>query len=347
MKKISFLVAVVMVLTLLVSGCGGGSQADKPKSGDTAPKAPEQIVAKFSHVVSAETPKGKTIQYFAELVEKKSNGRIKVEVYPSGQLYGDKEEMEALVANNAQFIAPSSTKFVSLDPAFQIFDIMFLFPTEDSVAKFFKDPEGGQKLLKRLEAKGLVGLGFIPSGFKHWFNSKKPIHSPDDLKGMKWRAAAGGVLTEQYAAMGSTSVSIPFGEVYTALQLKTVDGSENSPANIFTQKYFEVQKYLTISNHGRFDYTVATSKKFMDSLPEDLRKVVKEAMDEAMDYGIKVNNEENEGYLEQIKATGKMEVNELTPQEREAFIKAVQPVWEKWSKVIGEDIFQRAIDSSK
>lgn len=343
MKKIAFFLVTVIALGLLVSGCGG---KDNAKPSDSQ-KQPEQIVAKFTHVVSADTPKGKTIQYFADLVEKKSNGRIKVEVFPSGQLYGDNEEMEALVSNNCQFIAPSSTKLVSIDPAFQIFDIMFLFPTEDSVAKFFKDPEGGQKMLKRLENKGMVGLGFIPSGFKQWFNSKNPIHTPADLKGVKFRAAAGGVLTEQYSALGTTSVSIPFNEVYTALQLKTVDGSENSPANIYSQKYYEVQKYLTISNHGRFDYTVVTNKKFMDSLPEDLKKVVRDSMNEAMDFGIKLTKEADADYMAKIKGTGKMEVNEMTSQEREAFIKGVQPVWEKWRKVIGEDVFQRSLESSK
>jgi len=347
MKKFSvFFIAMIFSLALIVSGCGGGGQTQDESNGD-AQNQPEQIVAKFTHVVSAETPKGKTIQYFADLVEEKSDGRMKIEVFPSGQLYGDNEEMEAVAANNVQFIAPSSTKIVSIDPAFQIYDIMFLFPNEESLGTFFKDPEGGQKMLSRLESKGLVGLGFIPSGFKIWFNSKRPIHTPSDLEGLKFRAAAGGVLTEQYAALGSSSVSIPFGEVYTALQLGTVDGSENSPANIFTQKYYEVQKYLTISNHGRFDYTVVSNTKFMDGLPEDLRGIVKESMNEAMDYGIKINKEENEKYLEQIIATGKMEVNELTPEEREAFVQGVQPVWEKWRSVIGEDVFQRALEAGK
>lgn len=346
-KSKAILIGMILVaLVVCLSGCGGAEKASDAGT-SSGPEQQEQIVAKFTHVVSAETPKGKTIQHFADLVEQKSNGRLKVEVFPSGQLYGDNEEMEALVANNCQFIAPSSTKYVSLDPAFQIYDIMFLFPTEDAMGKFFKDPEGGQKLLKRLESKGLVGLGFIPSGFKHWFNSKHPIHSPADLKGVKWRAAAGGVLTEQYAALGSTSVSIPFGEVYTALQLKTVDGSENSPSNIFTQKYFEVQPYLTISNHGRFDYTVSTNKKFMDSLPEDLKNIVQESMNEAMDFALNLVKAEDEKYIEQITATGKMQINELTPEEREAFIQGIMPVWEKWRGVIGEDVFQRALEAGK
>lgn len=341
MKKVSSIFVISLVIfSLLLTGCGS-SQPSSDSSGQ------KQIVAKLSHVVSPDTPKGKTLLYFADQVNKNSKGRIKIDIFPSGQLYGDNEEMEAVTANNVQFIAPSSTKIVSLNPAFQIFDVMFLFHSEEAVNKFFKDPQGGQAMLKQLDPKGLVGLGFIPSGFKSWYNSKKPIHTPADMQGVKWRAAAGGVLTQQYAAMGSSSVSIPFGEVYTALQLKTVDGSENSFSNIYTQKFFEVQKYLTISNHGRFDYTVVSNKKFMDSLPADLQKIVRDSMHEAEDYATKIVKDEEKGYMDKTIATGKMEVNTLTPQETEAFVKAVQPVWEKWKTIIGADIFQRAIDSNK
>jgi C4-dicarboxylate-binding protein DctP len=332
---------VLLSLSLIVSGCGSSAPAQNSDSGN------QTITAKFSHVVTAETPKGRAIQYFADKVSEKSNGRLKIDIFPSSQLYGDAEEMEAVIANNVQFIAPSSTKVVSLDPGFQIFDLMFLFPTEESVSKFFKDPEGGQKMLSRLESKGLVGLGFIPSGFKQWFNSKKPINTPADLNGIKWRAAAGGILTDQYKDMGSVSVSIPFGEVYSALQLKTVDGSENSYANIYTQNFFEVCKYLTVSDHGRFDYSVIANKEFMDRLPADLQALVKSCWIEAQDYAVTIVSAEEQNYKDNIIASGKCEMNTLTTEQREAFIEAVQPSWEKWKSKIGEDIFERALASSK
>ncbi|MDL2280527.1 DctP family TRAP transporter solute-binding subunit [Selenomonadales bacterium OttesenSCG-928-I06] len=330
---------LIISLSLILSGCGGDKAVTTKSDGP--------IIAKFTHVVAAETPKGKAIQYFATELEKRSNGRIKVEVYPSSQLYGDADEMEALVANNCQFIAPSSTKVVSLDPGFQIFDLMFLFPTEESVIKFFNDPEGGQKMLSRLEKKGLVGIGFIPSGFKQWFNSKKPIVTPADMSGVKWRAAAGGILTEQYTNMGSTSVSIPFGEVYSALQLKTVDGSENSWANIYSQKFFEVCQYITVSDHGRFDYSVISNKKFMDSLPEDLRALVKSTWRDSQDYAARIVKEEEENFKKQVLSSDKVKVVTLTPEQREAFKKSIEPTWNNWKSKIGEDIFERALAASE
>ena len=340
-SKLWLVLILILSVTFVFAGCGGGG-GDKAATTDKGP-----IVAKFTHVVAAETTKGRIIQYFADTVAKKSNGRMKIDVFASGQLYGDAEEMEALVANNAQFIAPSSTKVVALDPGFQIFDLMFLFPTEDSVAKFFKDPKGGKQMMARLENKGLVGIGFLPSGFKQWYNSKHPINSVADMKGVKFRAAAGGILTEQYAAMGSSSVSIPFGEVYSALQLKTVDGSENNWANIFSQNYFEVGPYITYSDHGRFDYSVLSNKKFMDSLPADLRKIVEDSWMEAQDYGVSIIVKEEEDFKNKIIATGKVTINKLTPEQRAEFKKAVEPVWDKWRSKIGEDIFERALESGK
>ncbi|MDN5346899.1 MAG: C4-dicarboxylate-binding protein DctP [Clostridia bacterium] len=353
-SKIRFLVPIILISFLLAACGGGGGQKGQPQAGgkpeekkqEQAAKT-QQIVAKFPHVVAPDTPKGKAISLFAKRVEEKTQGKMKVEVFPSSQLYGDAEEMEALLAGNCHFIAPSSTKVVQLNPSFQIFDVPFLFDSEEAVKIFWNDPNGGQAMQKKLEPKGLMGLGFLCSGFKQLFSSRRPLLTPEDCKGLKFRAAAGGILTEQFQALGATSVSIPFGEVYTALQQKTVDGSENNLANIYTQKFYEVCPYLTITNHGRFDYSIITNKKWFEGLPADVQNAVREAAREAQEFSQQEQIRQDNEYLEKIKQSGKVQVFELTPEQRAAFRKAEEAYYPKWEERIGKDLFDAAREANE
>ncbi|WP_245570801.1 TRAP transporter substrate-binding protein [Carboxydothermus ferrireducens] len=327
-----FIAVLVLFLVFALVACGSKQEGEKKT---------EPIVIKFSHVVAETTPKGQAALKFKELAEQKTGGKVKVEVYPSSQLFGDKEELEALIANNVQFIAPSVTKLVGLNPQFQIVDIPFLFKSEEAALKFYQGP-AGQKLLKSLEDKGIIGLAWWPNGAKHFTNSKRPLRRPEDFKGLKFRTQSGGVLEEQFKLLGAGSQTIPFGEVYTALQNKTVDGQENTFNNIDTQKYAEVQKYLTVSGHGRLDYVVLTNKTFWDSLPEDIKKALEEALAEATEYEIKLSTELNQKSMENLKKSGKLEFYYLTPQDREAFIKVFEPLYKKYEPIIGKDIMDAA-----
>ncbi len=338
MKKVWQILLVGLLtlgLALTASGCG----EEKKSAQGTGEKGP--IVVKFSHVVAESTPKGQAALKFKELLETKSNGEFKVEVYPSSQLYGDKEELEALRANNVQLIAPSATKLVGFNPAFQLVDMPFLFASDQAAYKFY-DGEYGQKLLRSLESQGMLGLAWWPNGSKHFTNSKRPLKRPEDFKGLKFRTQSGGVLDEQFKALGAGSQTLAFGEVYVALQNGTVDGQENTFNNIETQKYAEVQKYMTVSGHGRIDYVVLTNTTFWNSLTDEQKKLFVECMKEATDFERQLADELNQKSFENLKNSGKLQIYTLTEEDRKAFVEAMKPVYDKYTDKIGKEYIEAA-----
>lgn len=332
-----WMATLAAVLALAAAGCGSPA-SNGTGQGDA--NSGEPIVIKFSHVTTPDSPKGQAAEKFKELAEQKTNGRVKVEVFPSGQLYGDKEELEALQAGNVQMIAPSVTKLVGLNPAFQIVDMPFLFNSREAVLKFW-DGELGQKLMKSLEPHGILGLAMWENGFKQFTNSKRPLKRPEDFKGLKFRTQAGKVLEAQFKALGAGAATIPFNETYVALQQGTVDGQENTFNNIDTQRYAEVQKYLTVSNHGRLDYVVLVNKSFWQGLPEDIRKALEEALKEATEFERQLAYELDQKSFENLKKAG-MEVYELTEEDKEAFRKALEPVYAEFADVIGKEFIDGA-----
>jgi C4-dicarboxylate-binding protein DctP len=329
------LAAFLSASLLTLAGCGSSQT-----SGNTSYTKENPLIVKFSHVTTAESPKGKAATKFAELLAEKTGGRVKVEVYPSSQLYGDKDELEALQAGNVHIIAPSATKLVGFNPSFQIVDMPFLFKNHDSVVKFW-DGELGKKLMNSLESKNMLGLAMWENGFKV-FTSNKPIAKPEDFKGQKFRTQAGKVLEAQFKALGAGAATIPFGETYTALQQGTVDGQENTWNNIDTQKYEEVQKYLLVSNHGRIDYIVLTNKKWYSSLPEDIKKAFDEAMAEATQYERQLAVELDKGSEEKLRKSGKFQIVELSEAERENFVKLMEPVYSEFEQTVGKEFIDGA-----
>ena len=228
------------------------------------------IVIKFSHVVATDTPKGQAAERFKQLAEKATNGRVKVEVYPNSQLYKDKEELEALQLGAVQMLAPSLAKFGPLGvKEFEAFDLPYIFPSKTALYNV-TEGEIGKGLLKKLESKGITGLAFWDNGFKV-MSANKPLHVPADFKGLKMRIQSSKVLDAQMRALGANPQVLAFSEVYQALQTGVVDGTENPPSNMYTQKMHEVQKYVTVSNHGYLGYAVIVNKKFWDGLPADIR----------------------------------------------------------------------------
>jgi len=334
--KLILCLLLLGALALALTGCGG--KDTKATGSDKA------LEIKFSHVVAEATPKGKAALKFKELVEKNSNGKIKVSVFPSSSLYGDKEELEQLKADNVQFIAPSVTKLVGFQPPFQLVDMPFLFKSDQAAYNFY-DSAMGQKLLKSLEPQGMLGLAWWPNGAKHFTNSKRPLKSPDDFKGLKFRTQSGGVLDAQFKALGSGSQTMAFAEVYTALNNKTVDGQENTFNNIDTQNYQDVQKYMTVSTHGRLDYVVLTNTKFWNGLSAENKKIIEDAMKESTKYERQLADEENAKSFEKLKNSGKMEIYTLTDEEKEKFVKALEPVYNDYSEKVGKDYIEAARNS--
>jgi C4-dicarboxylate-binding protein DctP len=299
--------------------------------------AADPIVIKFSHVVAPDTPKGKAAEKFKQLAEEKTKGAVKIEVFPNSTLYKDKEEMEALQMGAVQMLAPSLAKFGPLGvKEFEAFDLPYIFRNYDDLHKITQG-EVGAGLLAKLEAKGVKGLAYWDNGFKI-MSANKPLKTPDDFKGLKMRIQSSKVLESEMRALGANPQVMPFSETYQALQTGVVDGTENPPSNLYTQKMHEVQKNASITNHGYLGYAVIANKAFWDKLPEDVRKSLDEAMKESTDYANQIAKEENDKALEAVKASGKTEVYQPTEDEIKALQKALAPVHTEMADRIGKDL---------
>ena len=301
--------------------------------------AQQPIVIKFSHVVAADTPKGKVAEMFAKKASELTGGKVKVEVYANSTLYKDKEEMEALQLGAVQMLAPSLAKFGPLGvKEFEVFDLPFIFSSYDDLRKVTNGAVGKQ-LLSKLETKAIRGLASWDNGFKP-FSLNSPVKSPADLKGKKLRIQSSKVLEEQIRAVGGLPQVMAFSEVYQALQTGVVDGTENPISNLYTQKMHEVQKHLTITDHGYLGYAVIVNKKFWDGLPADIRKQLDEAMEQATRYANQIAKVENDSSLEAVKKSGKTTVYVPTKEERLAFKKAMVPVHQKMEGRVGKEVIQ-------
>ena len=301
--------------------------------------AQEPIVIKFSHVVANETPKGKGAEKFKELAEARTGGKVKVEVYPNSQLYKDKEELEALQLGAVQMLAPSLAKFGPLGvKEFEVFDLPYIFPSKETLGKVTQGPLG-QNLLKKLEPKGIMGLAYWDNGFKI-MSANRPLKTPADFKGLKMRIQSSKVLEAQMRALGALPQVMAFSEVYQAMQTGVVDGSENTPSNMYTQKHHEVQKHITMSDHGYIGYAVIVNKKFWDGLPADIRTQLDGAMKDATTYANQIAQKENDDAVAAMKASGKSEFHTLTDAERTAWRKAMLPVHEEMASRVGKDLIQ-------
>ncbi len=300
-----------------------------------AATAQQPIVIKFSHVVAPDTPKGKGAQRFKELAEERSKGRLKVEVYPNSQLYKDKEELEALQLGAVQMLAPSLAKFGPLGVReFEVFDLPFIFK---DTAAFTAVTNGkvGAELFAKLEPKGIKGLAYWDNGF-HIMTANKPLKTVADFKGMKMRIQSSKVLEAQMRALGAIPQQMAFSELYQALQTGVVDGAEQVPSNIYTQKLHEVQKFATVSYHGHLAYAVIINKKFYDGLPADLRAIVDSAMKDATEYANANSVKDNSDALEKIKASGKTTIYVPTAAEMNEWKKAVYPVHKEMESRVGK-----------
>ena len=305
----------------------------------TVAHAQQPIIVKFSHVVTDDTPKGKGALRFKELAEAKTKGRVKVEIYPNSQLYKDREELEALQLGAVQMLAPSVSKFGPLGVRkFEVFDMPYMFPNESSLEKVVEGPVGSG-LFKLLEPKGITGLAYWFNGFKE-FTANKPLKKVDDFRGLKIRIQSSKILEGEIKALGAIPQVMAFSEVYTALQQGVVDGEENTPSNKYTQKMHEVQKHMTMSDHGVVMYAVVVNKKFWDGLPPDIRKSLNEAMAESTKYVWHIAKQENDDALAKIKAAKTTEVYVLPPAEKAVWRKAMLPLYQEYEGVVGKDTLQ-------
>ncbi len=313
------------LLFALAAAVCAGAQAQAP------------IVIKFSHVVAVDTPKGQAALRFKELAEKATKGRVKVELYPNSQLYKDKEELEALQLGAVQMLAPSLAKFGPLGvKEFEVFDLPFIFPSKTALYNVTEGPIGAG-LLKKLEPKGITGLAYWDNGFKI-MSANRPLRAPADFKGLKMRIQSSKVLDAQMRTLGANPQVLAFSEVYQALQTGVVDGTENPPSNMYTQKMHEVQSHLTVSNHGYLGYAVIVNKKFWDGLPADIRASLTEAMKGATTFEKAIAQRDNDLAMDAIKKSGKTQIYPLSVKEQAEWRRVLLPVHKEMESRIGKDL---------
>ncbi len=309
------------------------------------PLQAQPLVIKYSHVVAEQTPKGQAAIKFKELAEKALPGKVEVQVFPNSQLFGDGKELEALLLGDVQIIAPSLAKFGRYTPKLQVFDLPFLFDDIEAVDRFQDGPKG-QELLDSMTKKGIKGLGYLHNGMKQ-LSANKPLYLPSDAKGLKFRIQASDVLEAQFKAVGGNPQKLAFAEVYQALQSGVVDGTENPWSNIYTQKFYEVQKDIMESNHGVLDYMVITNAGWWGKLPEDVRKALNTAMVASIKYGNKVASDEAANYRQKVIDAKKAEVLPMTKEQLAKWREAEKPVWKKFESDIGKDVIDAAQKSNK
>jgi C4-dicarboxylate-binding protein DctP len=238
-----------------------------------------------------------------------------------------------------QMLAPSVAKFGPLGAReFEVFDLPYIF---DSFAELHKVTEGpvGKKLFKKLETKNIAGLAFWDNGFKD-FSANKALRLPGDVKGLKMRIQSSNVLEAQIRALGGLPQKMAFSEVYQGLQTGVVDGTENPPSNFYTQKMHEVQKFLTLTDHGVIEYAVIANKPFWDGLPADIRATLEGAMKDATKFANDIAKKENDDALEGVRKSGKTEIITLTPAQKAEWKKALITVHREMESRIGKEMIQ-------
>lgn len=300
---------------------------------------------KLSHVVSSSTPKGKAADFFAKRVGELTAGKVEVVVFPNSQLYTDGAVMKALKIGNAHIAIPSFSKFTSLVPEMQIFDLPFLFRDTEHLHAVL-DGEVGQALKDKVTAKGFVALDYWDAGFKQFSSNRKAIINPADADGQKFRIMSSKVLEAQMKAVGGSVQVLPFSEVYSALQQGVVDAAENPLSNFVTKKFNEVQTDLTLSNHGYLGYLVIMSEKFWNKFPDEYKGKVMQAMKEATAFERKLAVEDDAKLLaemeEYAKTTGKLTIHTLTPEQKAAWQSTMEKIYPEFYDVIGEDLIKKA-----
>jgi C4-dicarboxylate-binding protein DctP len=302
-------------------------------------RAQQPIVLKFSHVTTADTPKGRAAEFFKMRAENLTKGRVKVEVYPGSQLFKDAEEFDALAKGQVQMLAPTLGKVSSLGfKEFEIFDIPYLFPTKASLQRV-QDGPIGKGLLKRLEAKGFLGIAYWDNGFKI-MSANRPLLAPADMRGLKVRIQNSKMVEMQMRALGATPQVLALNEAFQALQSGMLDGTENPPSNMYTQKMYEVQKYAADTNHGYLGYAVVTNKKFWDDLPPDIRTLLEQALRDATRYANAISQQDNDDALAVIERSGKTRVAHLNDAQRKAWRQALAPVQKEAEARVGAELIK-------
>ncbi|WP_416828264.1 TRAP transporter substrate-binding protein [Ectobacillus polymachus] len=345
MKKAATVIFLVIALIGSVLFIGYKSQPpghELPYDDDQA-GLKDQIVFKFSHVVAENTPKGLAANKFAELVNEKSNGKIKIEVFPNGSLYSDIEEFRALKSGQVQIIAPSTSNLDTLSPEWGVLDLPFAFPNDEALQEGLNG-KIGEQLLQSLQKEGIKGLAHWSNGFKQITSNKGPILTPEDMKGQSFRIMQSDVIQSEFDLLKANAHQESFNSTYQLIGSGKIDGEENTISNIYSKKFYNVQNYLTITNHGYLGYVVMMDQKVWNQQTEQTKKILTEAMEETTAWNAKQSIEMNKEQLELIKQNSPIQIHELTDQERQEWEKTLSPIYDKLAPTIGENLVQELKD---
>ncbi|MCR8842435.1 TRAP transporter substrate-binding protein [Paenibacillus sp. SC116] len=294
----------------------------------------DRIVIKFNHVVAENTPKGLAAEHFAKLVRERLSDRVEVQVYPNGILYSDKHELDALSRGDIQMIAPSFSNLTNAFPSWGAFDLPFAFPNQQAVDEALRG-DIGEQLLAELTSANMKGISFWNNGFKQVTSAHRPLIHPADFAGQTFRILPSNVLEKQFHALGAQAVMMPFTEVYRSVVRGDVDGQENTISNIYSKRLYQVQRYMTISNHGYLGYTVIVNQSFWEGLPADIRSELELIVAETTEWNRELAQRLNQQQLDQIRNSGMMDIHQLTVKEREEWLEALAPIYEQMEQEIG------------
>ncbi|ANU17719.1 C4-dicarboxylate ABC transporter substrate-binding protein [Planococcus maritimus] len=340
MKKLTGL--ILLMLVLILAACG---RPDSGSSSDGEGGEGETYTIRLAHLVPEEQSSHVAAVDFKEKLEAESDGRLKVELYPNGQLYGsDREAIEAVQLGNIEMTIPAVAAMASFNEKFQVFDLPFLFNNNEAAYKAL-DGDLGQELMADLESNGLKGLVFGENGFRHVSNNEGPIEKPEDMEGLKMRTLESPLHTDTFNAFGANASPFAFGELYTALQQGTYDAMDCPISLYYTNKFYEVQDYLTLTGHVYAATSLLMNDDFYNDLPEDLQELLMEASEDFRTQQRELAQQQDTEFMDQLEAEG-MQINDLTDEQRDAFREAAAPVYEKYEGQIGADLIDRALEAN-
>lgn len=297
------------------------------------------IIIRVAHIEAEDRSTHKALLKFEEYVEAESKGRLDIQIFPNGLLGGDKESIEGVELGTVHMSLPAVSVLASYDEKFGLLDMPFLFKSEEAIFASL-DNEIGEDFDKTLDKLGFHNLGYNYNGPRCISNNTRPINAPEDLKGLKIRVMQSPVFIDMFNTLGANPTPMSFGEIFTGLQQGTVDGQENAPSLVYASRFYEVQKYYSITNHTFSIMPILMSKDFFSELPEDLQKIITAGADiHLIKYQRALESSETADYIKRLEEAG-MEVNFISPENHAKFVKAVQPVYSKNIKAIGEDLFK-------
>ncbi len=336
--------AALVLLALAGQGCAPSppaatQSAAQPAAPAQAAAAGPKVVLKFSHNQVTSAPQHQAAEMFKQLVEERTNGYYDVQIFPNQQLGSLRDQVEGTMVGTIELTQQPASTYALFVPRMSVLDLPFLWTTEDAMWKVLDGPTG-QELLQSLEAKGLKGVDYWSAGWKNITTGKKPIQTPDDLKGLKIRVIPSPLLSAQYEAWGASATPVDFKELYTALQQGVVDGQENPAGTIVDVKLYEVQKYMTESHHAFFHYILAFNKDWFDAQPQENQAILVQAMKEAGRWERQAWAEREAEATKRIREAD-VQVIELTPEAREQFRQLSLPVHDKFADQIGRDFLQK------